>query len=1720
MPTLAFSACCPRVYKVAGDCNLFYEFTGQPLVRDNSYFYLIHAKQICRIPINAQEGTLAVETPPYPIGVGLPDFPYLVCHQGRIYWVQYGSGTNVTFIKSALVDGSDRRDELSFDGVDSRKNIIQFVVCNYNDSALTSHPAIFYLTDEGKLFRHDVGGALGNATQMGFGIEYFKIQRMADNSDMIFTIKQAEIGRATFALIWRIDPTSGSGTPIYASAITSSISTLETDSKNIYWIEVVTGTGTSAMIKRKALTAAPIATPDVLLDWGYLGQKNLRSDGNYLYYIQNATHGQAINRLSTTAAALSVDMAATYVEAVQTVQRLMPQPDVQLVAGKPTFVRAYAKLLQSDYTTYQRSRPGGRLHGYNASTNAELTGSPLSPLNDPEVSADSDAPNTRGDVNRSFLFRLPAAWAANAGQVRLSFEVNPLGIVPEPTALRANNKVEAVFTFNQKGVPCLRVIPVRVEGVPEYSMNQLLRWNDILERAKSLLPIRDFYAFPDPDDVAEYEFPWSYNGYEIPGDESYVQISLWYRDQTSDDPDHCERTHYLGLVAPQVNGFNGIGLVGGDSLTVRMANGYNSYLPNDPYGGRTLAHELGHNYGMGHVMCGDGDPDQPGHWDYPFDYCRIGFLNWADHWGFDPISQTVISPFSDTGDLMSYRTQRWTSSYTWNYLMGATPNSRSVAIRLDNFGFSDEEIKIIGGARHLLIWGDLNTKTGEVRPGQYVIFPHGEAPLTKVLRSLAAARKDSKETNPYHVLQVDSGGTTLADNPLVTFPVMDDSSDYVVGFAQYLTFDEQTARVQILENTTILHDRPATNNPPVLTLGLVNISGSSLNLNWNTTDADGDPLLYTVQYSSDGGGAYATLTSNYPLTTYHTNLNDLRGAIQGRLRVIATDGLLTDVEDTPDFIVPRHSPTVSIGGVRSGDRIAYGTPLNLSAHVYDLEDGYIPDDQMTWTVRRYMAFHTGGTGRDMNLSEAEPGAYQAILEARDSDSNVSNAVVNFTIAPICIPDAATLPVLDGMGGDEAYSSGAHVRIPISQGMDAQVSLVHTGNKLCILFNGLKLSPADTAGSFAGIRVDKNASGDTFAQSDDYGFFVDERGRVFMQGGDGMGGMPALSNPLEGFNAIVYQSDQSWSAELQIDDSLVGGWNHAARIKLGEYWISYTGDDRNWPLFSNYAMPSTWADAWFGNATPPQNLAPIANAGEDQERTIATIQTFTLNGDGSYDPNNDQLIYNWAQVDGPAVVLDNSANANPTFEIGPAGATRVLVFQLQVNDGALWSDYDEVKITIHPPVAAAFAVNAREGWAPLQVCFTNISNGNGYEIGQLDWDFTNDGVVDSHAEQPCFTYARPGIYTAVLRVATPLGTVETRAQINALYNYPFDNPDTEGWSPYPLAGGTFINDPMGAFYIATTITSPASTTGIEDNGSQNLYGSWELKMDSPMQNCDDNYLYCARYELSTNQADHARVPMARLRWNDRSTRTFAGMFMNGANSPGTTPAFFNSWFFKSPAENCTGNEFLIYWDLADFDPNQTGNLYCHGVEVTRIVPSLTAAALIWDMNTADDFLKWGIFEAEAFLNPPTRGRGDGSIWLESPGPVGSKPMYYGGWSSPDATDGPRFETGHPYKAVFTMHSESAEAQKKLPMIRLRLFNRTYDWTAMRSVHVAGGTSDHMPAPAGTEYVLYMDAPPYLSGAPGAASDRMGIDFDIVDGLAEEEGRVYLDRVQVWRLPATY
>jgi len=97
-------------------------------------------------------------------------------------------------------------------------------------------------------------------------------------------------------------------------------------------------------------------------------------------------------------------------------------------------------------------------------------------------------------------------------------------------------------------------------------------------------------------------------------------------------------------------------------------------------------------------------------------------------------------------------------------------------------------------------------------------------------------------------------------------------------------------------------------------------------------------------------------------------------------------------------------------------------------------------------------------------------------------------------------------------------------------------------------------------------------------------------------------------------------------------------------------------------------------------TPPANIAPVANAGIDQnvdEEIIVTLNGSGTDGDGSV------ASYRWAQLSGSSVALSGNNTQTITFTSPTLTQAETLIFELTVTDDGSATHKDLINVVINP-----------------------------------------------------------------------------------------------------------------------------------------------------------------------------------------------------------------------------------------------------------------------------------------------------------------------------------------------------------------------------------------------------------------------------------------------------
>lgn len=136
--------------------------------------------------------------------------------------------------------------------------------------------------------------------------------------------------------------------------------------------------------------------------------------------------------------------------------------------------------------------------------------------------------------------------------------------------------------------------------------------------------------------------------------------------------------------------------------------------------------------------------------------------------------------------------------------------------------------------------------------------------------------------------------------------------------------------------------------------------------------------------------------------------------------------------------------------------------------------------------------------------------------------------------------------------------------------------------------------------------------------------------------------------------------------------------------------------------------------------------------------------------------------------------------------------------------------------INGPVTAFFTANVTGGQPPLTVEFSDLSISYPNSITSWEWDFNNDGIIDSYDQNPTWVFTDFGIYTVSLTVSDGTNTdTETKLDYISINGGLLV---WEGEENGPNYSGTFIKDYLQSInypvIYSTSINLPTSMAGFE------------------------------------------------------------------------------------------------------------------------------------------------------------------------------------------------------------------------------------------------------------------------------------------------------------------
>lgn len=268
-------------------------------------------------------------------------------------------------------------------------------------------------------------------------------------------------------------------------------------------------------------------------------------------------------------------------------------------------------------------------------------------------------------------------------------------------------------------------------------------------------------------------------------------------------------------------------------------------------------------------------------------------------------------------------------------------------------------------------------------------------------------------------------------------------------FKEVLPPQEGLARIVLKQGGAVLATREVSAHAPQVTLLAPN-GGEDIaepfQVQWEASDADGDPLTFSLQISDDGGQGWLPVARGMTETTYTLNPAAFPGGDKMRLRVIAYDGVRTgmDVSDG-DFSMPNHPPWVGIVRPEEGSHARAGNLVFLTGRAQDAEELHIVD-RLQWLSDRDGPL---GTGREVDVRTLSQGLHTITAIVTDTGGLSASDSVQFWVLPPVPPARECTEALangDFEGEGRAGWPGSDDAIVVSTQAPTETHALLLGNR--------------------------------------------------------------------------------------------------------------------------------------------------------------------------------------------------------------------------------------------------------------------------------------------------------------------------------------------------------------------------------------------------------------------------------------------------------------------------------------------------------------------------------------------------------------------------------------------------------------------------------------------------------------------------------------------------
>ncbi|WP_199611333.1 DUF1194 domain-containing protein [Flocculibacter collagenilyticus] len=709
-------------------------------------------------------------------------------------------------------------------------------------------------------------------------------------------------------------------------------------------------------------------------------------------------------------------------EVTQVIQDL--ENKVKLVEKKKTLVRTYLEPKNGTDPVKATARLKGTRGG------VDLPGSPLTASNSGgAIIAKPNAISRRNLLTDSLNFQLPESWLTGTIELELEGVGGTLDCMEKagPSA----NDCKATVTFNTGSELEVKFVKVSYTSGGSTIASSNADMNELEKRLLATFPTSKIDRTTGTLNA----------GAGVPVDQNILSSlsNMRFLDFCW-NVFGCDRLYYGAIDQTgslvDVNGNGNGGLANGipGSVSTGVIRDGNSYGRNRH--GHEIAHTMGRHHATNLALVGGNATSKNGPCgsvsslsgpEFPniatvsgSQRATLGPMGSGDDklvFGWDSQRNSVVDP-NQTFEMMSYCPgYRWPSDFTYEGIRSFINSTFSPASVNDKNAFAKR-----AQVKHAAL---MSAKASTAALVDWMLI-RGIIDIdldTVVFDAINHFQIDSSITPPslpgsdYHLIIKDVTGAELNRIPFTPMLLESDSENGggssantkalflipVMADPAIWTFE-----IEKQPSGPVIGSLTSSDNPPVVEVTFPNggeiLNPPSTTFMWTGSDADGDSLLYTVQFSPDAGATWETIATDYVGTSLEVDLGDLGKTSDGLLRVQASEGFNVAQDDSDGtFVTPNTPPTCDITTPFDNASFIGVQPIALEAFAHDAEDESITNVQ--WTSNLDGNIGNGlslitelGTGTVNGIKRLREGSHTITMTCTDAGGLSSTDTVDITLS--------------------------------------------------------------------------------------------------------------------------------------------------------------------------------------------------------------------------------------------------------------------------------------------------------------------------------------------------------------------------------------------------------------------------------------------------------------------------------------------------------------------------------------------------------------------------------------------------------------------------------------------------------------------------------------------------------------------------------------------------